>query len=197
MRHFHKKISKVHHTKKAIKYTSFIYVFIYLIMRSPSQFPLKEGRGNVYPTPQLTDRRSWCHMSKSAWPRVQCKPHCNTSKVWLCKQNDTLKRFVKQVGQFFYSNVKYNNVKYTGPLGQYRSLHSRVRFDPESVPWCQTHLWVRPTRKPGQTDPESESEDHFDSDFVSVWPRFRINLTQKRVWPHGTLSGSNLTREFL
>ena len=51
-----------------------------------------------------------------------------------------------------------------------------------------------PTRKPGQTDPESESERHF-------WLRFRVSLTQipdqswprKCVWPNGTLSGSNLT----
>ena len=57
----------------------------------------------------------------------------------------------------------------------------------------------------GQTRPENQvrlirnpsQKDIFDSDFVSVWPRFRISLTQKWVWPNGTLSGSNLTREFL
>ena len=51
------------------------------------------------------------------------------------------------------------------------SKNSRVRFDPERVPWCQTQFWVRPTRKPGQTDPESEAEKHF-------WFRFRVSLTQ-------------------
>ena len=47
-----------------------------------------------------------------------------------------------------------------------------------------------PTRKRGQTDPESESEIYF-------LLRFRVSLTQKWVWPNGTLSESNLTRECL
>ena len=58
----------------------------------------------------------------------------------------------------------------------------------------------------GQTRPESQvrltrnqsQKDIFDSNFVSVWARFRISLTQIWIWwPNGTLSGSNLTREFL
>ena len=54
-----------------------------------------------------------------------------------------------------------------------------------------------PTRKPGQTDPESESERHFRL-------RFRVSLTQipdqsdpEMGLARGTLSLSNLTREFL
>ena len=51
----------------------------------------------------------------------------------------------------------------------------------------QTHFGVRPTRNPGQTDPESESERHFGLRFRSFLPGFQISLTQEWVWPHGTL----------
>ena len=44
-------------------------------------------------------------------------------------------------------------------LTQKGSLDARPIFGPD------------PTRKPGQTDPESESERHF-------WLRFRVSLTQ-------------------
>ena len=41
----------------------------------------------------------------------------------------------------------------------------------KSVRGGQTHFGVRPTRNPGQTDPESESERHFGL-------RFRVILTR-------------------
>ena len=59
-----------------------------------------------------------------------------------------------------------------------------------------THFGVRPTRNPGQTDPESKSERDFGL-------RFRVILTQipdqsdPGMGPVGPFSGSNLTREFL
>ena len=69
----------------------------------------------------------------------------------------------------------------------------------------QTHFGVRPTRNPGQTDPESESDwpgirsqkDILDSDSGNFYPDSRS------VWPRngsgsmGPFSGSNLAREFL
>ena len=51
----------------------------------------------------------------------------------------------------------------------------------------QTHFGVRPTRNPGQTDQESESERHFGLRLRSFLPGFQISLTQEWVWPHGTL----------
>ena len=70
--------------------------------------------------------------------------------------------------------------------------------DPERVPFGQTHFWVRLIRNLGQTDTKSESK-------ISFWLGFRVSLTwffwsgltQKWVWHQGTLSGSNLTLEFL
>ena len=47
------------------------------------------------------------------------------------------------------------------------SKNSRARFDPEKSPRGQTHFGVRPTRNPGQTDPESESD----------WPGIRVRKT--------------------
>ena len=82
-------------------------------------------------------------------------------------------------------------------LSYLHSKNSRVRFDPERVPFGQTHFWVRPDQKTTSDWPGIRvRKTFFYSDFVSVWPRFRISLTQKWVWPNGTLSGSNLTREF-
>ena len=58
------------------------------------------------------------------------------------------------------------------------SKNSRVRFDPETVPFGQTHFWVRLIRNLGQTDTKSESK-------VSFWLGFRVSLTwfSGRVWP--------------
>ena len=87
------------------------------------------------------------------------------------------------------------------------SKSSRVRFDPERIPWCQTHFGGSdPTRKPGQIDPESEytqTEINNGTHNVSLtnrtkliqnlpkgkqnmeapleihfWLRFRVSLTQ-------------------
>ena len=77
------------------------------------------------------------------------------------------------------------------------SKNSRVRFDPERVPFGQTRFWVRLIRNLGQTDTKSESYMSFWLGFRSVWSGFLVRSDLKMVWPNGTLSGSNLTREFL
>ena len=77
------------------------------------------------------------------------------------------------------------------------SKNSRDRFDQESVPFGQTHFWVRLIRNFGQTDTKSESKNVLltripgQSDLV-----FWSGLTQKWVWHQGTLSVSNLTLEY-
>ena len=61
------------------------------------------------------------------------------------------------------------------------SLDARPIFGSDR-PENQARLTWNPSQK-----------DIYDLDFVLVWPRFRISLNQKWVWPRGTLSGSNLT----
>ena len=76
--------------------------------------------------------------------------------------------------------------------------NSRVRFDRKRGHKGRTHFWVKPTRNPGQTEPESDSERHFKL-------RFRVSLTwilgrfdpKMGLAPWDPFSGSNLTREFL
>ena len=74
------------------------------------------------------------------------------------------------------------------------SKHSRVRFDPERVPWCQTHFWARPNQKTRSDWPRirvrktflTQISCQFDPDSGSVWPRNgsgQMGPFPGQIWP--------------
>ena len=53
--------------------------------------------------------------------------------------------------------------------------------------WKESYFWARPDQKTRSDWPGIRVRKTFlTQDFASAWPRFRISLTQKWVWPNGT-----------